>query len=374
MLRKTGLFLVALALIAAMPKNAASGTDDPKMDVHFLLQPQITMGMSHGDEANFNQDMFLRRTRVILMGNVNKWVHFFFETDNPNLGKDGNFALSRTFTQDAFVDFRFANEFKVAVGLILLPFTRHNRQSAVSLMGLDYHTALYGGGRFPNTHVWRDGGVEARGIVADKLDYRVGIFRGFEGADGGINPDNMPRFTGRVAYYFEGKEDGFFYGGTYLGKTKIISVGAGFDFQLDGTFDDKGETAPYMAFTGDVFIDLPMGTNALTAQAAFMYVDGGYAAAMAADGITAAGFAKNGINGMGSFAEVGYLIGNLQPLVAFEWWDGESDAQDITNVRVGANYYIKGHNANVKLDYGLLQVGKDADRNSVVTIQTQLFF
>ena len=43
-------------------------------------------------------------------------------------------------------------------------------------------------------------------------------------------------------------ETGFFYAGTYLGKKKILAIGAGFDGQKD-----------FHAYAADAFFDYPLG-------------------------------------------------------------------------------------------------------------------
>src|SRR5512140_1086384 len=58
--------------------------------------------------GSYAQNLFLRRVRFIAGGNVTKDVSFFFETDNPNLGKaaaNGAKGLgSGLIVQDAFLD------------------------------------------------------------------------------------------------------------------------------------------------------------------------------------------------------------------------------------------------------------------------------
>jgi hypothetical protein len=377
-------FLTFLTMICVMVVSTAAPVyaagdkaDEPKIQVRFLIQPQMQMGLAKKgdggtwtpDDNGFGQEFYLRRTRVILAGKVNKWIHFFFETDNPNMGRNGGFG--NTFTQDGFIDFRFFNEFKIAMGMILLPFSRHNRQSAASLMGLDYHGAVFGA--WGPTAIWRDYGIEARGIVAKKLDYRVGVFRGFRGA---AATNDAPRISGRVAYNFFDVESKFFYGGTYLGKSKHLSIGYGFDIQPEGGVDNKGKKGLYYGLTGDVFLDWPLGNGmAVTANTGVMFYSWGPKK-------------TNPLTSLALFGEVGFLIKNFQPVFGVEWGqplDGDTyEEQQVQNFRLGLNYYIKGHNATVKIEYANLgnsvtgAPGKgpelDKTRRSVITLQTQLLF
>lgn len=391
-----GLTMVfVLAVVAAAPAMAeGKGKDEPSIQVRFLLQPQMQIIQAKKqpgadalvnitpDNNGIGQEFYLRRTRVILAGKVNKWIHFFFETDNPNLGRNGN--AGGTFTQDGFIDFRFFNELKVAAGMILLPFSRHNRQSAASLMGLDYHSAVFTA--WGPQRIWRDYGIEARGIVMDKIDYRVGVFNGFRGTDlkGNVVATNdIPRITGRVSYSIFDPEPKFFYGGTYLGKKKVLNVGFGFDVQPEGGVEGaaipggKNKKDLYYALTGDVFLDWPLGDSmAATFNTGFMFYSYGSKE-------------FNIKTSIAMFGEVGFFIQNFQPVVGFEWGqpldtDTFEDNQ-ILNFRAGLNYYIKGHNATVKIEYastlntiGFAKIpgGPDAGdyRRNVVTLQTQLLF
>ena len=368
----TMLCVATSAVAPAMAKD--EDENEPKIQVRFLLQPQAQIiqakkyeapGTTTPDSNGIGQEFFLRRTRVILAGRVNKWIHFFFETDNPNLGKNGN-NLGGTFTQDGFIDFRFFDELKVAMGMILLPFSRNNRQSAASLMCLDYHGAVFGA--WGNTNIWRDYGIEARGMVIDKVDYRVGVFRGFRG---GAATNDAPRITGRVAYNFFDPESKFFYGGTYLGQSRHLSVGFGFDLQPEGAVNGKGKDL-YYALTGDVFVDWPLGNKmAVTASTGFLFYSWGPKK-------------TNPLTSVAMFGELGFLFDGLQPVFGFEWaqplyHEKAFKNVEMQNFRAGLNYFIKGHNATVKIEYAntsnALGGGKiENRRTSVVTLQTQLLF
>ena len=378
---------LVVAAMAAPAMAAGEDADAPKIQVRFLIQPQMQIiqakknqstyagGQVTPDDNGIGQEFFLRRTRVILAGRINKWIHFFFETDNPNLGRDLN--VGGTFTQDGFIDFRFFKEFKVAMGMILLPFTRHNRQSAASLMGLDYHSAVYT--MWGPQRIWRDYGVEARGTVIDKIDYRIGLFRGFRGPSA---TNDIPRITGRVSYDLFGAESKFFYGGTYLGNAKHVALGFGFDIQPEGGVDGKGFKDAYYALTGDVFVDWPLANGmAATLNSGFMFYS--WAPKKLAYQTSTAFFTEAGFFWKGFQPVVG--IDLAQPLDTKAFKD-----VGILNFRVGINYFIKGHNAAVKLEYasernnfGSLTTpgtppGPKGDvenfRRNVITLQTQLLF
>ena len=97
-------------------------------------------------------------------------LHFFVETDIMkawyNAGAAGE-NENGIFFRMLISIIKLLDELQIAFGMILLPFTHHNRQSAVSLLGVDYNTFAV---NVAETQVWRDYGVEFRGLLANKND------------------------------------------------------------------------------------------------------------------------------------------------------------------------------------------------------------
>jgi len=371
----------------------AQENDAPNLKVRFLLQSQV-QGTEDGNPESdgLGTEFFLRRVRIILAGNVNKLIHFFVETDNPNMGKNGDWGKS-FFIQDAFVDFRFMPEFNVAAGMILLPFTHHNRQSAASLNSVDYHNLF--SKRFIKDFVWRDAGIEVRGIVANMLDYHVGVFNGLRGvvvdgppfaAEKGkvtLNPNDIPRITGRLALNIFEPETAFFYGGTYLGKKKVLQFGAGLDVQPDSILTESGTTSMYTAVSADAFWDIPLNEKMeLTGQVAFVWYNRGYEEVPAPSSPTAQdmfGYAlvRSAGSGMGVYGDLGFRYDVYQPTIGGEWFNSDKDGADLANLRADFLWWFKGHNANLKLEYAYLIKGEGIDFGkgaSQVTLQSQFLF
>jgi hypothetical protein len=374
-----GLMAVFFAASLMVSGSAlADDADKPNIKVRFLLQSQAQVtedGNPDGD--GFGTEFFLRRARIILAGNLNKWIHFFVETDNPNMGKNGDWGKA-FFIQDAFVDFQFMPEFNVAAGMILLPFTHHNRQSAASLNSVDYHNLF--SGRFVKDFVWRDAGVEARGIISNMLDYHIGIFNGLRGTktDGMVtlNPDDMPRIAGRLALNIFEPETAFFYGGTYLGKKKVLQFGAGFDLQPGAALSDTGSESMYFAASADAFWDIPLNDKMeLTGQVAFVWYDRGHDEVFVDGGPNS--FTPNKGSGMGVYGDLGFRYDFIQPTLGAEWFNADKEGADLMNVRADLLWWIKGHNANLKLEYAYLIAGEGIDFGdgaSQVTLQSQFLF
>ena len=110
-------------------------------------------------------------------GTITKDLAYFVETDQPNWGKGGDFTTSTMYIQDAFLSYTFAPEFKIDAGMMLVPFSHHTIEGAIGLNTLDYHADMI---RLPAGKVWRDNGVQFRGMLGGTLiHYRLGILKGF---------------------------------------------------------------------------------------------------------------------------------------------------------------------------------------------------
>src|SRR2546428_444409 len=132
------------------------------------------------------ENLFIRRVRFLVGGQVAPKVTFFFETDNPNLGKtvSGTKNISTGFTvQDAYLEWKVTDAFALDAGLIFIPLCRNCIQSAASLLPIDYgaYSFLHGGPT--RSVVGRDTGFMAKGYLAkNRLEYRVGAFQGVRDA------------------------------------------------------------------------------------------------------------------------------------------------------------------------------------------------
>ena len=71
---------------------------------------------------------------------------------------------------------------------------------------------------------------------------------------------------------------------------------------------------------------------------------------------------------MAYFVQAGYLIINkIQPY--FKFWANNATT-DTSSIMLGCNYFFKGHNANIKAEFGYPLMDS---KNMQVNIQTQIF-
>jgi hypothetical protein len=342
----------------------------------FLLQPAFESISSAGADKSMTNNFYLRRARLMVGMTLGSDLELFAETDAPNLGKQ--FAPSGVndplptplaFIQDAFMTWKPMDEFKIDLGMMLVPFSHNSLQGATSLYGLEYFQYSFQQSARLGNFVGRDTGVQLRGIIAQHLEYRLGAFQGQRVAAGGgkVPGRNAPRLMARVQFNLLDAETSYFYAGTYAGAKKVLSVGVGYDHQED-----------YNAVAGDVFADLPLGEDVLTAQVNFVWLDPkgwlNTAAPNPAPGLVSGTMINPIAKQWDIMAEVGYRIGviKLSPIFRFEMNKPDVGAKTI-RFSGGLAYWYMNHNANVKVFY--TNSKKDGDMNSVnqINVQTQFF-
>jgi hypothetical protein len=300
------------------------------------------LGQVHGSYTNCDTDLYdvyLRRGRIILAGQVMDGVTFFVETDNDGAGKRGR-SVSMDI-QDAFVDIRIMNsEHWVEVGLILLPFSFETRSSAASLLGLDYNCDAV---KFVNTFVWRDYGAELHGSLFDKrISYCIGAFDGYDVAGSAKNPDADVRFTGHVALNLVGQaETGWFYCQNRQDADAYVSLGAGYDWQDKATL---------------VSVPVPSGSVPVVAEADSVAwvvdMQSGFGLGCSDVTINAAWYDwdNSAFKGNTAFIEAGIQSGKtmLTGKYSIQDPDGPALTEDYT---AGVHYFLKKHNARGGIEY-----------------------
>lgn len=190
----------------------------------------------------YQQNLYLRRTRLLVGGTLFGVIDYFFDTDFPNLfkaspvagmagapGTTGPKATPGMNIQDAFVTYKpLGDLLKVDAGYMLPPLSHNAVQGAGSLYSWDYfqysflHSTAFGTAAGANP-VGRDAGIELRGLVLDgHLEYRAGLFQGVRNQPSAtdVGARNMFRTTARLQINLFDAEPGFFYAGTYFGAKK----------------------------------------------------------------------------------------------------------------------------------------------------------
>jgi len=326
------------------------------LKVGLLLQPQYeAIGSADAAHTGTSNNLFLRRTRLLVGGTLFKNFEYFFDTDAPNLFKSdaaGQKGTQIMVVQDAMATWKaYEDMLKFDAGYMLTPGAHNALQGAGTLLGLDYfsnsfnHTNVFNAATPP---VGRDAGIEVRGLLLDNhIEYRAGLFQGFRkaqtappmmpaGATGDVASQNMFRFAGRIQINLLDAETGFFYAGTYLGKKKILSFGGALDMQSE-----------YHHWAVDGFLDMPVGPGTLTAQVNFGKWNGG--TFIPPNAMMQPQLPKQ----TALMAEAGYRFDAfpIAPIAKFELQDYGNSERTNTRIGGGLAYFPYGHNINLKAFY-----------------------
>jgi hypothetical protein len=358
---------------AAQPALKIETPNKSSVKIGALFQPQFQTN-SDVTRSGWNNELYIRRTRILLGGTLFGVLDYFVDTDFPNLflatsttmtDAAGNMVTTTTKAtpgmniQDAFITYKpMGDLIKVDMGYMLPPMAHNAVQGATTLYSWDYfgftfqHNNVFGSSASP---VGRDAGFQLRGLlVGGLIEYRAGLFQGLRDVQTATDSQarNFFRFTGRLQINLLDPETGFFYAGSYLGTKRILSVGGSVDLQDS-----------YKYFAGDVFVDMPFGpAGVLTAQVNVAHWDGGtFIAALPK---------QTAVMG-----EVGFLIGGarVSPIIRAER-DFITNANDQTRLGGGLAFWPFGHNTNLKLFYTNLKTENAAKATNQINLQWQLYF
>lgn len=318
--------LGALGIFSVIPAFAG-----PKVEfgdagwMQFGLLGQVHY--SYLEDAEQENDFFLRRGRIIISGQIMEGVKVFAETDYANAGKhgaDANFEI-----QDAFVDLQIlGSKHWMKAGFILLPFSFENRSSAASLLGIDYNSANI---KFVNSSVWRDYGVSFQGSFGDRVGYKIGVFDGYDNST--KNPDADLRFTGRVDVAVLGKvPTGWFYSQEPVKDDTYLYIGAGFDLQ------DKATLVNNNVQDNEAWVfDFQSGFQ--LADMLHLTVNGAWY-----------NWDNSSFDGNAAFAEGGLRYDKIMGTLKYSMQDPDSDGTT-DNYTAGVHYFLKGNNVRGGIEY-----------------------
>ncbi len=319
-----------------------------------LLQSQADF--SELSTGGYSQNLFLRRVRFIMGGQVAKQIYIFFQTENSRLGLPnaaGTKTLGAGFqTIDADAEWRFSKPLNLWVGLIYLPTSREALKASGSEFMIDTNTYTYTATTALAGTGGRDTGFMARGyFLADHLEYRAGAFAGLR--DTGSR--NAMRTIARLQYNIFDTElyNMPSYPGSYFGTKKILALGASYDGQKD-----------YRGHVADVYADFPTPFGSALGTATYQRLDGGKS-------LTALPKSNTFVVDGGVF----FKGSKLGPWARYERRDFASPNKSRNEKRalIGLNYYPLGNNFNFKAAYGRLSPAVGRKTNQF-TVQMQAYY
>lgn len=348
----------AIILAATAPLFAQVSIKHEDVTFNFGIQGQFwadwTQDSSAGQQG-YHQNLYLRRARILLGGDLGKDVSFFLETDSPNLGKTPKSPGTGFILQDAFLEWKPSQMLRIDSGLFFVPLSRNALQSTLSYYGLDLSALATVNNTATQSMALRDLGLQARGFfLKDRLLYRLGVFQGQRDA----NARNSLRLAGYLQYDFFDTETGYVFTGTALGKKKILAIDAGADCQ-----------GSYRGTSANIALDLPVrGGDEIGGQFQFLHYDGRQKFPTIRD--------QNDW-----FVEAAYYLHGLkfQPFARLEsqqFVNAPDAANNLHRTGGGVNYYVHGQNLKWTLQYCRTLPGPASSLHAAneFTMQMQVFY
>lgn len=341
----------------------------------FQMSVRDTGSGANNDDTttNFN----FRRNRLALMGAYGDMFSLYVQTEFADQTSLNTLGVNSTPTDpqftmlDAVFRFNLHNAFKINAGKYKYSFSRENLEACEMPLTLD--RSLFITAPLMGTNPTRDMGVSLWGnLFNDMFQYRFDVMEGRKASTGDTSPKSNFRYGGRMHVSLLDPENDYGYKGTYLGKKKVLTLGAAAQYEPDAAYSDtvsKTGKKDYYAWTLDGFFEYPtksIGTVTVSGAYANYKIDHAYLGANP-DALT------YGLNGEknGWYAKAGYMLPNL-PLQLFGRYEQWKFAQlnEIYNQKVdwagfGANYYIWGQNLKVTMEYSMTKFDKQATVNGV---------
>lgn len=305
--------------------------------------------------SNFN----FRRNRLALMGAYGDVMSMYVQTEfteDPNVGTL-RVASANQGTEfqmlDAVMRFKFDDALRVNVGKFKYNFSRENLEACENPLTLD--RSLFIRAPFVTT---RDMGVAVWGnAFKDMFQYRLDVMEGRKAVSGDAAPDSNFRYTMRGHVSLLDPESDYGYKGTYMGKKKVLTIGAAYQFEPNVAYSDtlsKTGSRDYSAWTVDAFFEYPVstfGTATISGAYAKYDLDNAYQGANPDSGTIGLNGEKNGY-----YLKAGYMLPSLplQIFARYERWsfanlDGNYD-QRVDWYGGGANYYFREQNLKLTME------------------------
>jgi len=357
----SALACAATLALATAPLGAQVQVKSEDVTFKFGVQGQLWADWNQDATAasagaqGYQQNIYLRRARLLMGGDIGKEISFFLETDSPNLGKTPKSPTSGFMLQDAFLEWKPTKALQINGGLFLVPLSRNTLQSTLSYYTLDIDSFTTVNNAATQSAGLRDLGFQARGyFLKDRLQYRAGVFQGERDA----NARNSLRTAAYVQYDFFDTETGYTFMGTALGKKKILAIDVGADKQ-----------GSYRGLSANVAFDRPVNKgDEIGGQFQYFHYDGRQKFAAIAD--------QNDW-----FVEGAYYLHRVkaQPFAKYamqKFVASTNQTKDVNRVGGGLNYYVRGQNLKWTLQVmrALPQNGSTTRASNEVTMQLQLFY
>jgi hypothetical protein len=284
---------------------------------------------------------------------------------NANYGPAGGTAA----LEDAIISFDPIDEFHVWAGHLLVMVDRDNSSGPFFMIPWNYPglgVAL--GGLLPLTAAPAEGPFGRNNGVNVWGDLGGGLVTYFAGVYDNFNVGTSPLFSGRLRLALLDKETGFWGNGSYFGDKDILSFDVGGQFQKHGS---AARDAMMNITTDKDYADINVdgllekklpGGGWVTADAAYYHYN-----------VLDAGI-SDFFYVLGAYASPVVGVGNLQPMVRWQWEKVKANTgANPWNLDVALAYLIKGPALRLNATYSHTKVG-DAGTYNALSLNAQAIF
>lgn len=395
--KRLGLLFIALTFVFSVGVQTADAGANIKIGKNSSLrinyrEQLYTVWRDTGSGPNKSDpttDIYFKRNRFTFSGKASRTTGFVMQIEHKGPRAIGDLEVfddksSALGVLDAFLTFKFSRALRLRVGITKDPLTRENNEGCFDTLNLDRGLFIY-----TPFQPSRDTGIVAWGRTANKMfQYRVGIM---EGREGGNSPKSSLRYTGRVHVTLLDRVESasLIYRGSFLGKKKVLTFGAGAQYEPDVVYANlSAQTGAKdnLNYTFDGFFEYPTPAGVFTLSAAYLAVNFDNAYKGGDPDPAGLDFYKER---KGWYVKAGYLIPTpfvekVQLFGRFENWKfaqlrGIND-QELTWSAFGVNYLINGQNLRITVEYAMtdyqqeLSGPKPSEDFTTITTMLQFLF
>jgi hypothetical protein len=359
-MRRTLLLVLLLSL-------AISASADDKINFKVRVQPRLDFGDfadSAGDEYETQQDFYIRRNRLEVVGRPLPDVLYILAVSGDRSGQRG--ASSDAKMAYAFVDYKLATTARLRAGLVKLPYARGALVSSSRLLLIERtqtaNAAASAFGSYITPHLTLHGKLRDGSV-----GYSVALTDGLQPGDtdrlspqsvSASDPGFVSRFTFSPKGWIEkrGSE-------SHLGEGRHLTLG--FNAVTQNGIEFGATSEDRLLWGGD----FSLHRGGFTLQAEYLCVD--------RDGVAE-------LSPAGWYVQSGLYLADLQlePAIRFERYDADlADGKDVTsNYTGGLNWYKHGHDlkfmvnvVHTRFQRGVRQVDGAVSR-TMLQLQNQMYF
>ena len=364
---------------AAGPQMTFGPNNEGTLQIDYKGQFQtIVRDTGSGPNGDDTTSQFnFRRNRLAFMGQYGEAMSLYVQTEfteDQNIsavGVNDTSESSEFQVLDAVLRFTINDALRINVGKFKYNLSRENLEDCFAPLTLDRSLFI----RAPMVTT-RDKGVAIWGnLMGGLLQYRIDAMNGrLPVTADAPEPESNFRYSARLHVSLLDPENEYGYKGTYLGKKKVLTIGAALQREANVAYADTLLMSGPVSYSGtavDVFYEHPVGeAGAITLSGAYEKIDldDAYKGANPDPGTTGLNGEKNG-----SYAKIGYLLpgGALQFFGRYEKWSFAS-LQDVADQKVlwtagGLNYYIRGQNLKFTLEYSKTDFDKEGVFNGTTS-------